>query len=107
MTLSEAIKHCEEVADYKDHDAELWNFMSAEFWNNDVPYAIDKAKECRRCAVEHRQLAEWLKELKWWKSLPHYCMTCKHGAIGEYSSSCISCHGNSNWKCGYKGGEGE
>lgn len=60
MTLDEAIKHCEEVADYKDHDAELWD-RSAEFWNNDVPYAIDKAKECRRCAEEHRQLADWLK----------------------------------------------
>lgn len=63
MTLEEAIKHCEEVADYKDHDAELWD-RSAEFWDNDVPYAIDKAKECRRCAEEHRQLAEWLKLLK-------------------------------------------
>ena len=63
MTLEEAIKHCEEVADYKDHDAELWD-RSAEFWNNDVPYAIDKAKECRRCAEERRQLAQWLKLLQ-------------------------------------------
>lgn len=63
MTLEEAIKHCDEVADYKDHDAELWD-RSAEFWNNDVPYAIDKAKECRRCAEERRQLAEWLKLLQ-------------------------------------------
>ena len=63
MTLEEAIKHCDEVADYKDHDAELWD-RSAEFWNNDVPYAIDKAKECRRCAEEHRQLADWLKLLQ-------------------------------------------
>ena len=63
MTLDEAISHCEEVADYQEHDAELWD-RSAEFWDNDVPYAIDKAKECRRCAVEHRQLADWLKLLK-------------------------------------------
>lgn len=36
MTLDEAIKHCEEVADSK----------------------------CDECGAEHRQLAEWLKELK-------------------------------------------
>lgn len=36
MTLDEAIKHCEEVADSK----------------------------CDECGTEHRQLAEWLRELK-------------------------------------------
>ncbi len=35
MTLQEAIKHCEE-----------------------------KASDCNKCADEHRQLAEWLLELK-------------------------------------------
>lgn len=35
MTLDEAIKHCE-----------------------------DKSAGCSKCADEHRQLAEWLKELK-------------------------------------------
>ena len=37
MTLDEAIKHAEEVAE---------------------------EKRCEKCAKEHRQLAEWLKELK-------------------------------------------
>ena len=36
MTIDEAIKHCEEVADSK----------------------------CDACGAEHKQLAEWLKELK-------------------------------------------
>lgn len=36
MTLDEAIQHCEEVAN----------------------------SECSECANEHKQLAEWLKELK-------------------------------------------
>ena len=40
MTLDEAIKHCEEVAEEQEE------------------------KECLECAAEHRQLAEWLKELK-------------------------------------------
>lgn len=101
MTLEEAIIHAKEVADYQEHDAMLWD-RSAEFWDNDVPYAIDKAKECRRCAEEHRQLAEWLNELKWWKSLPHYCVTCKYGEMGKIFSECKGCHANSNWTCGYE-----
>ena len=43
MTLDEAIKHCEEVAEEQEE------------------------KECLECAAEHRQLAEWLKELKAYK----------------------------------------
>lgn len=41
MTIDEAIQHCEEVA----------NGMTAQ-------------GDCKECAEEHRQLAEWLKELK-------------------------------------------
>jgi hypothetical protein len=41
MTIEEAIEHCEEVADYDCYN--------------------DKEFEC---AKEHRQLAEWLEELK-------------------------------------------
>ena len=40
MTLAEAIKHCEKT---KDRNA---------------------SENCFECADEHRQLAEWLKELK-------------------------------------------
>lgn len=43
MTLDEAIKHCEEVAN-------------------------DRAGCCEDCAEEHRQLAEWLKELRVFKA---------------------------------------
>ena len=41
MTLDEAIKHCEEVAD-----------------------GMTEQGKCEECAAEHRQLANWLKELK-------------------------------------------
>lgn len=41
MTIDEAIKHCEEVAD-----------------------GMTEQGKCEECAAEHRQLAEWLKELK-------------------------------------------
>lgn len=48
MTLEEAIKHAEEVAE------KLENSCKRDWMGED-----DK-----RCASEHRQLAKWLKELK-------------------------------------------
>ena len=47
MTLEEAIKHCEEVAE--EHTK--YNFYGG-------------FESCDECASEHRQLAEWLRELK-------------------------------------------
>ena len=51
MTLDEAILHAEEVADYHDRIKQIKAVTLGE---------------CR-CADEHRQLAEWLKELKAYK----------------------------------------
>jgi len=48
MTLDEAIKHEEELADGHDRIKQI---------------KAVTLEECR-CAEEHRQLAEWLKELK-------------------------------------------
>lgn len=42
MNIDEAIKHCRE--------------KSAEL--------MEEAEDCRECAYEHLQLAEWLEELK-------------------------------------------
>lgn len=53
MTLDEAIKHCLEVAERNEKEAERKSM-----------YANRSAKECLECAAEHRQLAEWLTELK-------------------------------------------
>ena len=54
MTLDEAIRHCEEVAEnyrcQRDDAADI----------NDVGTASD----CQNCADEHEQLASWLRELK-------------------------------------------
>lgn len=52
MTLDEAIKHCEEVAEKQENKFSI----SGEFLGNNV--------DCKKCAKEHRQLAEWLRELK-------------------------------------------
>ena len=68
MTLDEAIKHCEEVAKEKEHDAKSWN-RTAKFWGSDKRYAINQVNECTRCAEEHYRVAEWLKELKQYRNL--------------------------------------
>lgn len=55
MTLDEAIRHAEEVA------------KENEEWYMENPSILgyqEKFYDCKECADEHRQLAEWLKELK-------------------------------------------
>ena len=53
MTLDEAIKHSEEVAEQNEAIYAMHCKMGTE-----------SEPKCKKCAEEHRQLAEWLKELK-------------------------------------------
>lgn len=58
MTLEEAIKHCEEKAEELEEAA----------WENRLQFeTLETISKCEECAKEHRQLAEWLKELKAWR----------------------------------------
>ena len=56
MKLDEAIKHAEEVADTCEYEASKYDMSDS--YESHVAYQEGK------CAEEHRQLAEWLKELK-------------------------------------------
>lgn len=60
MTLDEAIKHAEEVAEEKDN---LINKTFATFGEDRLLFK-EEENECKKCADEHRQLAEWLKDYK-------------------------------------------
>ena len=53
MTLEEGIIHAEDVA--------RMNHEAAKHLTDEHP---TQAEKCEACAAEHRQLAEWLKELK-------------------------------------------
>lgn len=53
MTIDEAIKHAEEVAKELEEEAVKGCCDDTEIMN-----------KCTECAKEHRQLAEWLRELK-------------------------------------------
>lgn len=58
LTIDEAIKHCLEVAEGQEQLGREGTWFEGEDWN-------EKARaQCRECAAEHRQLAEWLTELR-------------------------------------------
>ena len=58
LTLDEAIKHCLEVAEQN-------NMQADKIGRQLIGSAIDKyVTDCRECATDHRQLTEWLMELK-------------------------------------------
>lgn len=56
MTLTEAILHAEEVAKEKEEEAQDLEYSKLD-WK-------DESNQCKKCAEEHRQLAEWLKDYK-------------------------------------------
>ena len=60
MTLDDAIEHAIEVAKEQ-------KLRSGICTTNDNE--CDKFSSCIKCAEEHEQLAEWLEELKMYKSL--------------------------------------
>lgn len=65
MTLDEAIKHCEEVAEQNETSAITYKNCKEIKSNLYEKLVAEKAEnDCRECAEEHRQLAEWLRELK-------------------------------------------
>ncbi len=65
LTLDEAIKHCLEAARQNEDSAILYkNCKEIKRNTYEVLTAEAAEQKCLSCAAEHRQLAEWLKELK-------------------------------------------
>lgn len=82
MTLDEAIKHCEEVAENNEKIA------------NTFEYSLKTKSDCKKCAKEHRQLAEWLKKLQKYEDLSTYnrenkCCECEYEDSEYYCDDCI------------------
>ena len=104
MTIEEAIQHCEEKADLKEAEAErMLEAKPLARRINRKTFADDSAtdafynglaEKCSACAAEHRQLAEWLKELKERRKLPEVilCKDCDNLKSDEYHHWCKS-HG--------------
>ena len=76
MTLEEAIKHCEEVAEENTKACDRCVCFQNEY--NNIECDECYIEVCNKCASEHRQLAEWLKALKEiWDSGD--CNDCRNG----------------------------
>ena len=58
MTIDEAIKQCNDTAEQNEKTARRIG------WQYEGTLLDREAKECRRFAAEHRQLAEWLTDYK-------------------------------------------
>ena len=65
MTIDEAIAHCLEVAEQNETSAITYKNCKEIKTNMYEKLTAEKAEnDCRECAADHRQLAEWLTELK-------------------------------------------
>lgn len=67
MTLDEAIEHAEKIAEDEEKRAGLL------YDKENCCYR----KKCAKCAEEHRQLAEWLRELKKYRESSRIEHRCK------------------------------
>ena len=96
MTIDEAIKHCLEVAEENDLAAGTYEILAENKHNvYEKLTAETNSSRCAECAADHRQLAEWLKELKEAKRLLRLAVkditfilsyTCSHDVM-----SCKEC----------------
>ena len=84
LDLESAIKHCEEVAEKSEEAAKT-------FGDKDDCNMKD---DCQECAKEHRQLAEWLRELQGYKADRVCCEFCKYQGRLEYERPCSLCKHN-------------
>lgn len=65
LTLDDAIKHCLEVAEHNEISAITYKNCKEIKTNMYEKLTAEKAEnDCRECATDRRQLAEWLMELK-------------------------------------------
>ena len=112
MTLDEAIKHCEEVAEENDLAAGMYEILAE---NNHNAYekltAETNSLRCAECAADHRQLAEWLRDLKEAKRLLQaaektiddycrgYCECCKNRDFALARCGLVNgCRDKDNWE---------
>ena len=91
MTIDEAISHALEVAGEQQERAD-----SAELI--DILDGLD-VESCKECATEHRQLAEWLTELKEAKRLLKVMYEDIKRYAGGMCRVCTECTADFECKC--------
>lgn len=92
MMIDEAIRHCLEVAENKEQA--VYDLIAFGYSNS------QEREDCQKCAEEHRQLAEWLKDYKRLlakESGNLRCRTCVHFENDE-AEECGRCFEYSAWE---------
>ena len=64
MSLEQAIEHAEEVASEQERLMSRYDAASGYARSGNEAIRTESAKECEKCAEEHRQIAELLRILK-------------------------------------------
>lgn len=104
MTLDEAIAHCLEVAEKNEISAITYKNCKEIKTNMYEKLTAEKAEnDCRECAADHRQLAEWLTELKEAKRLVAQ-LKAKLCDSSEYCAYCdeLDTSEHDHFTCKYK-----
>lgn len=101
LTLDEAIKHCEEVAEENQKVVDtgiVYDDVTIDMlYCDDTEVIEEHLANYQMCADEYRQLAEWLKELKALKKNDNVkevfkdCDTCKYLNIEADDYPCDRC----------------
>lgn len=80
MTVERAIEHAEEVATEQEILMGRYDAASGYARSRNESIRTESAKECEKCAGEHRQLAAWLRELQERRKAPEIvrCGACIH-----------------------------
>ena len=100
MTIDEAIKHCEETAHQNEILMKRYDDASGYNRSRNEKIRTNGAKGCEQLISLYRQLAEWLRELKLFRSGIH-CSTCKYREVDGIDHPCIDCHPLDNrWEYG-------
>jgi hypothetical protein len=92
-TLEEEIKHCEEVAESYEQQVKDETWVKGSF----------SELRCIECASEHRQLAEWLRELKMYREIlktgnVRGCRNCKNKYYDSEDFPCNDCDNCEHWE---------
>lgn len=82
--IDAAIQHCLEVAHNNDVKKQRCDDASGYTRSRNEDIRTTEAKQCEQCAADHRQLAEWLKELKIYrKVMPSLSEAYQSGMYGS------------------------
>ena len=83
MTIEQAIEHAEEVEIEQIRLMCRYDAASGYMRSGNEAIRTESAKECEKCAAEHRQLAAWLRELQERRKAPEIvrCGECEHSRV--------------------------